>query len=122
MRERAYLENVKKLLRARSSGKISVEFHDLDQSMLEGALSRGDRRLGNVIYRAWEKGARMDGWREFFNFTRWQEAFSENGLDMAAVAGASYLTDEELPWSHINGGVSTERLKKELLESGLVPR
>ncbi len=120
MRDKTHLESVRKLLRARSSGKVIVEFHDLDQSVLEGALSRGDRRLGNVIYSAWEKGARMDGWKEFFNFARWQEAFAENDLDMAAIAGASYSPDEGLPWSHITGGVSSERLKAELMESGLV--
>lgn len=119
MRERGYLEKLRKELLSRSSGKLSIDFHNLDQSTLEAAISRGDRRMGAVIYSAWKKGSRLDGWKEYFNFSIWEQAFSENGLDMAGVAGMSYSPDEKLPWSHITGGISEERLRSELEASGL---
>jgi len=82
-------------------------------SLLEAALSRGDRRLGKVIYRAWKLGAVFDAWDELFNYDLWQQAFAEIGLDIKFYAQRERSQDELLPWAHIDVGVSQEFLKVE---------
>jgi hypothetical protein len=80
---------------------------------LEAALSRGDRRLGKVIYRAWQMGAVFDAWDELFKYELWQKAFEEVGLDIKFYAQRERSQDELLPWAHIDAGVSQEYLKAE---------
>ena len=59
----------------RSLGRnIGLRYHDGQPSLIEGLLSRGDRRVGRVIEHAWRQGQRFDGWSEFFSFERWSEA------------------------------------------------
>jgi radical SAM family uncharacterized protein len=82
-------------------------------SLLEAALSRGDRRLGRVIYRAWQTGAVFDAWDELFKWELWEKAFTEEGLDMKFYAQRERPQDELLPWSFIDVGVSQEYLKAE---------
>jgi radical SAM family uncharacterized protein len=82
-------------------------------SMLEGVLSRGDRRLAEAIRRAWELGARFDAWSEFFDSLRWQRAFTECGLDPDFYTRRQRPVDEVLPWSHIDTGISPDFLKRE---------
>lgn len=74
-------------------------------SVLEAALSRGDRRLGRVLERAWRRGCRLDGWRELFRYDDWMAAFAEEGLDPARYAERRLGYDEVLPWDHIDTGV-----------------
>lgn len=119
MRDRSLLIDVRNKLLVNSSRKVHLEFHDITKSVLEACMARGDRRVGDVIYSAWKKGARMDGWSEFFNFSLWEESFRENGLDPWRLAGKTYKLDDELPWSHINVGVDVKSLKEELTASGL---
>jgi radical SAM family uncharacterized protein len=82
-------------------------------SLLEAALSRGDRRLGKVIYRAWQMGAVFDAWEELFKYELWQKAFEEAGLDIKFYAQRERSQDELLPWAHIDVGVSQDFLKAE---------
>ncbi len=82
-------------------------------SLLEAALSRGDRRLGKVIYRAWELGSKFDTWDEYFNNQNWMTAFAENGLDPAHFASRERPLDEPLAWQHIDTGVTSSFLKRE---------
>ena len=82
-------------------------------SLLEAALSRGDRRLGKVIYRAWETGAVFDAWEDHFNYELWQKAFNETGLDIKFYAQSERSQDELLPWAHIDVGVSQDYFKSE---------
>ena len=82
-------------------------------SLLEAALSRGDRRLGKVIFRAWQIGAVFDAWDELFKYDLWQKAFEEAGLDIKFYAQRERSQDELLPWAHIDVGVSQEYLKEE---------
>ena len=76
----------KHLVETIRSKKISCSWHNVKTSVLEGVLARGDRRLGKVIYSAWEKGCRLDSWDECFRFDLWEEAFSENNLTMEFYA------------------------------------
>ncbi|MDD5493593.1 MAG: TIGR03960 family B12-binding radical SAM protein [Dehalococcoidia bacterium] len=98
----------------RSGAQLS--WHDPRISLLEAALSRGDRRLGKVIYTAWKKGSRLDTWNEFFNISRWQEAFSDCGIDPSFYANRERSLDELLPWQHIDTGTGLDFLKSEYLK------
>jgi radical SAM family uncharacterized protein len=82
-------------------------------SLLEAALSRGDRRLGKVIYRAWKLGSTFDAWNERFNYQNWLRAFDEAGLEPSFYAQRERPLDELLPWSHIDVGVTSDFLKRE---------
>lgn len=103
----------KHLVETIRSKKISCSWHNVKTSVLEGVLARGDRRLGKVIYSAWEKGCRLDSWDECFRFDLWEEAFSENNLTMEFYASRKRSFDEVLPWSHLDFGISEAFLRKE---------
>ncbi|MGI2336056.1 MAG: TIGR03960 family B12-binding radical SAM protein [Dehalogenimonas sp.] len=96
---------------------IRLSWSDTKLSLLEAALSRGDRRLGAVIYGAWQRGSTLDGWSEFFVWDRWAEAFIEADLDPAFYAHRSRSLEEVLPWSHIDTGVSSNYLKREYIRA-----
>lgn len=91
---------------------LQFKWHNPKMSILEGVFARGDRRLGEVLLRAFKKGARLDGWSEFFNWRAWVEAFEEAGIRME-----DYLRErdegEELPWSHLKSLVKKEFLLEE---------
>jgi radical SAM family uncharacterized protein len=90
-----------------------LSWQDPSTSLLEAALSRGDRRLGKVIYNAWKSGCRFDAWSEHFNFDNWRKSFEQAGLLPDFYAYRERSSDEVLPWSHIDTGVSDEFLKRE---------
>ncbi|MFH1002705.1 MAG: B12-binding domain-containing radical SAM protein, partial [Chloroflexota bacterium] len=93
-----------------------LAWSDPKVSQLEAALSRGDRRIGRVIHRAWQLGATFDAWGECFNHTHWLRAFTECGLDPAFYNRQRPL-DERLPWDHIDAGVTPAFLKAEYRRS-----
>ncbi len=90
-----------------------LSWQDPKISLLEAALSRGDRRLGKVIYRAWELGCRFDAWTEHFKYENWLRAFADAGLEPGFYAHRERSLDEVLPWSHIDTGVTDAFLKQE---------
>ena len=92
---------------------VRLSWGNPEVSLLEAALSRGDRRLSKVIYLAWQMGAFFDAWEEHFKYELWQKAFAEAGLDIKFYAQRERALDELLPWAHIDVGVTTEYLKSE---------
>ncbi len=92
---------------------VQLSWHDAKTSLLEAVLSRGDRRLGAVIYTAWKKGCRLDTWSEFFDFQKWQQSFEECGIDPSFYAHCERDAEETLPWEHISSGVSSAFLGAE---------
>jgi radical SAM superfamily enzyme YgiQ (UPF0313 family) len=90
-----------------------LSWRDPGVSLLEAALSRGDRRLGRVIYAAWKSGSTFDAWDERFNYPNWLDAFAKSGLEPAFYARRERSLDETLPWAHIDPGLTTEFLKRE---------
>ena len=92
---------------------VRLSWTDPAQSLLEAALSRGDRRLGEVIHRAWKLGSTFDAWSERLNHENWQRAFAEAGLAPGFYAQRERLMEEVLPWSHIDTGVTAAFLKRE---------
>lgn len=93
--------------------KITISRSKYDTSLAEAVLARGDRRVGRAIYAAWKKGCFLDGWEEYFDFSKWKQAFEECGLDMSFYANRRRPYDEVAPWSHINMLVSREFLIEE---------
>ncbi|MFC1940411.1 TIGR03960 family B12-binding radical SAM protein [Chloroflexota bacterium] len=110
----AKLELLRQGLRRES---IKMSWQDPKVSLLEAALSRGDRRLGKVIYHAWKLGCTFDSWDEHFNYENWLRAFEEAGLEPSFYAQRQRSPDELLPWSHIDVGVTTAFLKQEYQRS-----
>ena len=90
-----------------------LSWPDPKVSLLEAVLSRGDRRLGKVIHRAWQLGCTFDAWSEHFNYDHWVQAFAETGLEPGFYARRERPLDELLPWAHIDVGVTTAFLKRE---------
>lgn len=103
----------KHLLESIPSRKIKVSFHETPTSLLEGVLARGDRRLGKVLYSAYQKGCKFDSWDDKFNFDAWIEAFDENGIDPLFYTQRRRDFSELLPWDHLDYGVSRKFLELE---------
>ena len=92
---------------------LSFKYHDAKTTVLEGILARGDRRIADVIYSAYQKGCLYDAWTEFFHYDRWMEAMEENGLDYHFYTTRERNLDEIFPWDFIDIGVTKEFLKRE---------
>jgi radical SAM family uncharacterized protein len=93
---------------------IGFRYHDGRPGIVEGLLSRGDRRVAAVVRAAWEDGARFDGWSEHFSYERWMAA-AERGLAGTGVDVAWYTTRERelaevLPWDHVDSGLDKDWL------------
>ncbi|HBY20840.1 MAG: B12-binding domain-containing radical SAM protein [Clostridiales bacterium GWE2_32_10] len=106
-KQRLLRDEIKKVKQA------NYKYHDAKTSVVEGVLSRADRKIGKIIYDVWKKGARFEGWSDHFDYTKWQEAFLENGMSMDFYNTRKREVDEILPWDHINVGVSKKFLVKE---------
>ncbi len=91
---------------------LKYNWHEADVSVLEGVLARGDRRLGQVILSAYQKGCIYDAWSEFFQADKWQEAFNEAGLTIDFYL-RERAEDEQFPWDFIDIGVSKKFLLRE---------
>lgn len=92
---------------------ITLNYHDARTSLIEAAFARGDRRLGAVLYTAWQQGCKFDGWSEHFRYETWREAFAAHGFTPEDFARRSFGREEILPWEHINCGVSKDFLWRE---------
>jgi len=87
------------------------------ETMLEAALSRGDRRIGEVIYTAWKNGAKFDAWQDQYKYNTWIEAFALCGIDPLFYISRPRGKDEVFPWDHISPGVSRKFLENEFEKS-----
>ena len=92
---------------------ISFHYHDARASVLEGALSRGDRRLSAVIETAWRNGAKFDGWTDQFKDEVWKDAFRRCGVVPEFYSQRTRDLEEVLPWAHTSPGVSENFLRRE---------
>ncbi|MBO8128596.1 MAG: TIGR03960 family B12-binding radical SAM protein [Peptococcaceae bacterium] len=89
---------------------LVFNYHDPEASFLEAVFARGDRRLAPVLYRAWELGCRLDGWRECFRYDLWERAFRDTGVNPAFYAQRRFTLDDVLPWDHLDAGLSKKFL------------
>ncbi len=92
---------------------LEFSWNNPQETLIEAALSRGDRRLAGVIRRAWQLGAQFDGWGDQFRFVAWRQAFDELGLDPDWYARRPRDLAEVLPWDHISAGVARRFLEDE---------
>src|SRR6056297_530136 len=114
MRRREYFQWAHQYLWSRRRIRsVSVKCHDIETSLLEGVISRGDRRTGRAIRLAWERGARMDGWTEHLDPQRWWQALADAGLDIDKQVHESYGLMDKLPWDHVNVKFGRGYLEKE---------
>jgi hypothetical protein len=102
------------LLKRRLRGKgLKLNWTDPEMTRLETLLARGDRRLGRVIHRAWQLGARFDAWDEHFRPQAWWSALEEAGLDPDFYTRRPRPIDEVFPWDHINVAVRKKYLAQD---------
>ncbi|MFN3530949.1 MAG: TIGR03960 family B12-binding radical SAM protein [Candidatus Brocadia sp.] len=92
---------------------IHIKFHNPERSILEGIFARGDRRLGKVIYQAWQDGCKFDAWEEHFHFQKWVDAFQKAGIDWTFYVHRQRDDNEVFPWDHIRCGVVKPFLMQE---------
>ena len=119
MQSREYLHEAHRYLRDRCSIRsVRIKCHDVDTSLLEGVLTRGDRRIAPAIELAWRRGARLDGWTEKFDARRWWQAFAECGVDVDFINHRERpVLEELLPWDHVNVKKGRAYLAKEQARS-----
>ncbi|AQP46568.1 B12-binding domain-containing radical SAM protein [Tessaracoccus aquimaris] len=99
----------------RNYGKaIGMRYHDGKPGIIEGLLSRGDRRVGRVIERVWREGGKFDGWSEHFSYERWTTAANEElaleGIDLDWFTTRERGYEEVLPWDHLDAGLDRDWL------------
>ncbi len=92
---------------------IKLTWTDPESTLLEAWLSRGDRRMAEVVHQAWKNGAKFDAWQDQFSFTAWKDAFNSTGLEPSFYTHRARQVDEIFPWDHINTGVRKKYLLKE---------
>ena len=96
---------------------MRYNWHDFDLTALEGFLARGDRKVGEVILKAYEKGCLFDSWSEHFFYDRWVESMKDADIDPFFYTGRVREFDEILPWDFIDAGVTKEFLWREYEQS-----
>ena len=92
---------------------IKYNWHEADISVLEGVFARGDRRLADVILKAYKKGCMFDSWSEFFHNDLWQESFDESDIDIDFYTVRERAEDEIFPWDFIDCGVTKAHFLRE---------
>ncbi|NUP35185.1 MAG: TIGR03960 family B12-binding radical SAM protein [Streptomycetaceae bacterium] len=110
------LQKLRDVIRAdRQYGKsIGFRYHDGKPGIVEGLLSRGDRRVGKIIRAVWEDGGRFDGWSEHFSFDRWmksaEKALADEPVDVDWYTTRERDWNEVLPWDHLDSGLDKDWL------------
>lgn len=105
---------LKKELRGRG---LKLNWNDPHETQFESWLSRGDRRMAEVVYHAWQQGAKFDAWHEHFNFDAWMAAFEIVGLAPDFYTHRQRPLDEVFPWEHISTTVTKKFLTQDYLWS-----
>ncbi|MCL4446393.1 MAG: TIGR03960 family B12-binding radical SAM protein [Actinobacteria bacterium] len=100
------------LLRNAGSGVkgFNIRWHDPEATVVEGLVSRGDRRIGAVIERVWRAGGTFQEWSERFDLSKWQDALARESLSFEEVAYRDRDENEALPWDHISAGLHRDFL------------
>ncbi|HKK99125.1 MAG TPA: TIGR03960 family B12-binding radical SAM protein [Desulfotignum sp.] len=93
--------------------KVNLKWQDPCMSLVEGVFSRGDRKLSQVLAAAHANGCRLDGWNDYFDFSKWRKSFEQTGIDPDFYTSRHREKTEPLPWEHIDTGVSQPFLEKE---------
>ena len=114
MQTREYFQWAGDYLRKRVKIRsVSIRQHDIETSLLEGILTRGDRRVSAGLLEAWKRGARLDGWKEAFDAKLWWQTFTDLGIDVSFWSQRQRPITELLPWDHVNVKKGRAYLEKE---------
>ncbi len=114
MRHRDYFHWAHRYLRSQVKIRsVTVKCHDVETSLLEGILTRGDRRVAPALEEAWRRGARLDAWREHFQADLWWQTFADLGIDVDFYSHRERGVEEVLPWDHVLVKYGREYLAKE---------
>lgn len=100
-----FMEKQKFVKTNMSKKQVKFNYHEPELSSMEGVLARGDRKVAKLIVRAWELGAKFDGWSDMFRYDSWLQAFEDTGLSKEFYANRERSYDEILPWDHISIGI-----------------
>ncbi|WP_297435366.1 TIGR03960 family B12-binding radical SAM protein [uncultured Clostridium sp.] len=92
---------------------INYSYHEQETALMEALFARGDRRMCDVLIKAYEKGAKFDGWSQFFKYDLWMEAIEECGIDIDFFVFRERSYDEILPWDFIDIGVNRSYIEEE---------
>jgi len=104
-------EKIKKIRKGVSNyPTINIKSHDPEMSEIEGILSRGDREVSDFIERVFERGGKLESWKDYFKYDLWREILTEEIMEKYL---SSIEFDEPLPWDFINSGFPKETLLKE---------
>ncbi len=118
MQSREYFHWAGQYLRQRCKIRaVRIKQHDVEVSLLEGVLTRGDRRVAPVLEEAWRRGCRLDGWRECFQPEVWWQTFADLGVDVQWYSHRARPMTEVLPWDHVNVKKGRQYLEKEQTRS-----
>ncbi len=108
-----YLRKVNLLRSSIRARNVVYNWHDAETSVIEAALSRGDRRIADVLEEVFRNGGRLEAWTDYFRYERWLDAFSRFGLDLSFYASRERDVSEILPWDMIDMGVRRSLLLRE---------
>lgn len=108
-----FVRKIKLLKNSITKRQIRYIHHDAKTSVLEAVIARGDQRVAELIYRAYQKGCTYDSWSEYFKHDKWVEAAEEMGLSFDFYANRARSYEEILPWDHIDIGVTKQFLIRE---------
>ena len=104
---KSYFQHAKQLIldekRKLDARFLQFKFHNIDRSVLESAIGRGDRKLCDVVESAWRNGAKFDLWEECFDYKLWEKIFEEFSMSVDNDAQRQFGPDEILPWEHLGG-------------------
>ncbi len=114
MRDREYFQWAHRYLRRQVQIRsVTLKCHSIETSLLEGILTRGDRRVAAALEEAWRRGARLDAWTEHFDSRLWWGVFDDLGIDVPFYSQRTRAIEEVLPWDHIHVKKGREYLAKE---------
>ena len=108
-----YLRRVNLLRASITARNVVYNWHDAETGLIEAVLSRGDRKVADVIESVWRDGGRLEAWSDFFSLDRWLNAFRIHGLDPLFYTERERKDEEILPWDMINVGVTKRHLLHE---------
>jgi hypothetical protein len=114
MERREYFRKAHEFLHRRKQLRsVQLRCHDVDTSLLEGVMCRGDRRVGEAIELAWRRGARFDAWAEKSHPDLWRQCLADAGIDADAILHTASNAGAALPWDHITIRQGREYLCRE---------
>jgi len=108
-----FIEKQKYLREIITNKKVKFNYHEAQSSYLEAVFARGDRRLNEVLIKAYELGCKFDGWQEHFNYEKWMEAFEICAIDSMFYTSRDRELEEIFPWDFIDVGVTKKFLWRE---------